>query len=200
MTHATIFNAPPNAGKDHAAKFCKEYLDYGYAASTHQFKEKLFELVMAIYCVEEETFFSFYDDRILKETPMVLFGGLSPRQAMIKVSEEVIKPVYGKEYFGKAVAETVRNENCDFVFFSDGGFLDEIFPLLKVCDTVDIVRLTRPGCSFDGDSRTYINIEDVVEIDQICMYDIDNDGTAEDFDKKLVSYLEEVLQDYENVN
>jgi hypothetical protein len=88
---------------------------------------------------------------------MAEFGGLSVRQAMIKVSEEVIKPVYGKNYFGESAAKTLAEGKLNI--FSDSGFMEELIPIRnKVgAENILLIRLIREGCTFKGDSRGYLD-------------------------------------------
>ena len=82
-----------------------------YLAQKHQdvlhleFKTKLIALVKEIYFIDDEQWQSIYTNE-LKDIPMALFENKSPRQALIYVSEKVIKPKFGKDYFGKAAAHT----------------------------------------------------------------------------------------------
>lgn len=159
-----ILNGPPGSGKDTIGDMLQDALhdiiyndrmlkQYDYERVTiNQFKEKLFELTMAIYSVGYETFFELYNDRKLKETPSHLFNGLSPRQAMIHVSENVIKPSFGQNYFGEAAAKILEN---GINIFTDGGFDDELIPI-KEKSFVYVIHLYRDGHTFKNDSRNYI--------------------------------------------
>jgi hypothetical protein len=152
-----IFNGPPGSGKDEACHFLKT--NYGYKHL--QFKDQLFKETFKFFGVSEEWFMKGYNDRSTKETPVpqlkVHGSTLSRRDAMIHVSENVIKPKHGKDYFGVKTAERVDPEldHC----FSDGGFIEEIHPLINRVgqENIYIVQLYRTGCSFSSDSRNYIN-------------------------------------------
>lgn len=166
-----IFNGPPGSGKDEACNYM-----LGVFNCVHMmFKDKLFELVLAIYNVDHEEFFELYNNRETKEEPTCLLRGESPRSAMIKVSEEIIKPNLGKDYFGLAAAENMPTHGM--VVFSDGGFDEELGPVYDECDgNMYIVRLHRDGCNYDNDSRSYIESFRDAKI-----FDIDNNGTLDDF-------------------
>ena len=83
------------------------------------------------------------------------------RQALIHVSENVCKPKYGRDYFGKLAANRIRAGReidslaCKNIVFSDGGFVEEVLSLVDIDDVV-VVRLKGRG-SFLGDSRSYLN-------------------------------------------
>lgn len=149
---AVVFNGPPGSGKD---EICKQLIKNSKHVFHKMFKEKLLELTMAVYNIYDDRFFAIYDDRIQKETPREEFGGLSIRQAMIKVSEEVIKPVFGKKYFGDMAA---KNLELGYNLFSDGGFPDELDGIYeRTKGNMIIIQLEREGCDFSSDSRNYIN-------------------------------------------
>lgn len=151
MTKVIILNGAPNCGKDIAAQALAECDGFAHK----EFKTKLFELTKAIYSVTEDQWDQMYT-RENKESGFENLDGLSPRQALIKVSEEVIKPNYGQDYFGKSA---VRNlEAGQINVFSDGGFVEELVPLVEAVglDNVLVIQINRQGCSFDGDSRDYL--------------------------------------------
>lgn len=166
-----IFNGPPGSGKDEACHFLKT--NYGY---THvEFKDQLFKETFKFFGVSKGWFMKGYTDRSMKETPVpeLKINGvsLSRRDAMIYVSEQFIKPKYGKDYFGAKTAEKIdpSSNYC----FSDGGFVEEIHPLINKVgrDKICIVQLYRTGCSFSSDSRNYI---DGVLIEELGIKDSDS--------------------------
>lgn len=177
-TKVLIINGPPNSGKDELANIL--VLRYGYVRK-REFKEKLFELVKSIYSVSDKVFNDIYTDRTKKEIGNPIFDGLSVRAAMIKVSEQVIKPVYGNQYFGRAAARMLVEGSLNV--FSDGGFEDENIPLIEKVgiENFKIIRLERDGCNFDNDSRCYLPNHD---------YLIKNNGSMKDLHKKGYDLVE----------
>lgn len=189
-----IFNGPPGSGKDQACSFLQEEYKFKHL----RMKDQLFIDTVEYYGVDLDWFMSDYSDRIMKETPRDELNGLSKRQALIHVSEKVKKPLYGKDYYGKQVLKKI-----DFVSsycFSDGGFVEEIFPLINTIesDKICLVQLYRYGCSFSSDSRTYIHgnlIEDFGFPGEnnpeykpdipIRMYRICNNSSISDFHKNI---------------
>jgi hypothetical protein len=148
-----IFNGPPGSGKDEACQF----LAFLYGFKHMSFKDKLFEETIKFFGVSREWFFQGYEGRSKKETPEELLNGLSRREALIFVSEDIIKPRYGSDYFGKVAAENI--DSVSDYCFSDGGFIDEITPIINRIgkNNMCIVQLYRQGCCFKNDSRNYIN-------------------------------------------
>ena len=187
-----ILNAPASCGKDVTAEYLVENLEN----TAHcEFKGQLFKLTKLIYQVSDKLWDSLYT-RELKEVPSTYLEGLSPRQALIKVSEGVIKPNYGKDYFGKAALKQALNSHNNFgsnlCVFSDGGFIEELKPMLDYLgkDNILIVRIHREGYTFEGDSRNYLPDSD--DYNTINIY---NNGTLEELFLKAKSIVGEFVGD-----
>lgn len=159
-----ILNGPPNCGKDTLADALSD------VAVKVEFKHALYKET-AKYCkVDLSHFTNLATNRSTKEKYIHMLG-CTPRGALIHVSENIIKPQYGKQFFGKALARTISQRPWASAFVvSDGGFDEEIEPLHDV-GKVLIVRVLRDGCSFEGDSRKYLD-------NPICV--LDNNGTVEE--------------------
>lgn len=158
MKQIIILNGPPGCGKDTIA----EKLGY----PTAMFKEQLYKSTAEYFELKLHLAMEYFTDRELKEKNSILFEGYSPRGALIHVSEDIIKPKYGKGFFGRQLANKALRilETADTVIVTDGGFIEEVE---EVCDQIDrtgsnvkvkIVQITRPDCSFEGDSRNYIEV------------------------------------------
>lgn len=147
-----IFNGPPGSGKDEASMFMQ---CLGFHPLS--FKHQLFKETMRHFCVDKNWFMLGYEDRKQKEKPEPLLEGMSRREAMIFVSEGIIKPMYGSSYFGDQVASKIKYSK-DYVI-SDGGFLDELMPIINKigCENILIIQLVRDNCTFSNDSRRYFN-------------------------------------------
>lgn len=152
-----ILNAPPGAGKDTIGKIIA--VRSPRYVTLRSFKEPMFEIAKAMLGDYRFSLFMLaYEDRERKEKAQPFLNGKSPRQFMIWISEEVIKPQFGEQYFGTRFAEKARDSHVD-VIATDGGFPEEIKPLISAGLEVHICRLHRSGYTFEGDSRNYINLE-----------------------------------------
>lgn len=156
-----ILNGPPNSGKDTLASF----MTVKYGAQWLQFKDKLFELAMSISNIDNYTWYERYNNRQLKDAPWDMLGNLSQREFLIKISEEWVKPIFGKDYFGKMSKHKIDEISSTPTFvpknifvFSDGGFIEEINALKDDDTQIIIIHLYRTNTSFNNDSRTYITI------------------------------------------
>lgn len=156
-TKAFILNAPPRSGKDSL----KDYMIENTAAGEYMFKAKLFAIAYVSGNFTPTEWQSVWIPRYesdLKDEPWERLGGLSQRQYLIKISEEWIKPTFGNDYFGICLADSIRTDNLDLAIISDGGFPDEVQPLIDILgkENVFILQWNKKGCSFDNDSRNYI--------------------------------------------
>jgi hypothetical protein len=147
-----IFNGPPGSGKDEAASYFKRC---GFKHLS--FKYVLFQETISFFGVDEKWFMDGYNDRAVKERPEELLEGMSRREAMIYVSEDITKPALGKDIFGVCVAREIE-DGKDYCI-SDGGFEEELLPLINRvgADNIVLVQLTREGCDYSSDSRRYFN-------------------------------------------
>ena len=148
-----IFNGPPASGKDEAASLYKEKYGFGNLS----FKYQLFKETIKHFDVDERWFMEGYNDRTQKEKSEFALQGMSRREAMIHVSEDIIKPKKGLDYFGKSVAEEI--EVGKNYALADGGFVEELEPIIEKvgAENIVIVQLTREGCDYSSDSRKYFN-------------------------------------------
>lgn len=151
-TVSIIFNGPPSSGKDTVCDHLLEY--YGDGTVNHlRFKDQLFTSTCSHYGISYGEFMMNYTTE-KKNLSHEKLGGLSPREALIHVSEDICKPKYGKDYFGQQSAKRLQENKVNV--FSDGGFLEEINPIYDASDYLLIVQLYRTGCTFEGDSRSYV--------------------------------------------
>jgi len=161
-----ILNAPPNTGKDYIAELmCKLHADI----IQQMFKDSLYAETAKFFDVPEDTLREWCADRFTKEQSSPHLGHRSPREALIYASEDLLKPVYGRTYFGDKLAERVHQSPFNVHVVSDGGFEDELTPLYDAGYKVILVRMERKGCDFGRDSRRYLSRPD---------YTVYNNGNA----------------------
>lgn len=195
-----LFNGPPRSGKDAGADYFKK--NYGWKHLS--FKYQLYKETCNYFGCDYNWFMNRYDDRSVKEVPHMDLGHMSCREAMIYVSEKVVKPKRGLDYFGQLVANEI-DLTKDYAI-SDGGFVDELIPVVEKVGSKNfvLVQLTRDGEDYSSDSRRYfqgsrIEHEYVLgnkytEIDNkyvlpqvfdVNMYRIHNNGSLQDFNNTL---------------
>jgi hypothetical protein len=95
-----------------------------------------------------------------------LYIPLSCRNAMIYVSECVMKVMQGSNYFGVARVNSVLNSSKQIIIddssaaFNVNGEIraDEVYPLIDAIgqENILLLRIHRDGCTFEADSRRYV--------------------------------------------
>lgn len=150
-TKIILLNGPPGCGKDTAADLIAK--DFG--AIKLEFKDSLHREVCAHFGLNYAEWIRDYDDRELKETPRADLGGRTPRQAMIYVSEELLKPKFGDACFALRTLDRMRRDALHVV--SDCGFQSEVDTMVRSDFDVLVIKMRREGCSFAGDSRDYVD-------------------------------------------
>jgi len=143
-----ILNGPPGIGKDTLAALLVEAKPL-----THlEFKTPLYKDTAAHFGVDLAAFTTAATSRLQKGN--VLMQGLTPREMLIHVSEEIKKPLYGSDHYGKMACKPALKCGTNIIF-SDGGFADEVH-VLEAYFHVVVIRLHRRGFDFTGDSRSYV--------------------------------------------
>jgi len=152
MKTVIILNAPPHSCKDTLANIMVQQC----AATKQEFKTALYHETAKFYDMDLDLLIACATERTEKDDKDGFFFklyGVTPRDALINVSENVIKPNKGLDYFGIKAAKNL-SEGLN-VFSDGGGWLPEIKPVIQVADKVLICRLYRHGFTFDNDSRQY---------------------------------------------
>lgn len=147
MSKVVILNGPPGVGKDTLGSYLCEL---GYEKA--EFKESLYEST-AFHCdIDINLLKRIASNRDTKDKPSFWLRGATPREALIHVSENIMKPKYGSRVFGETLAEICHNYT--HVVVTDGGFKEEMQAVEDSHELI-VIRLHRNGCTFDGDSRSY---------------------------------------------
>lgn len=215
MTKVIIFNSNvPRSGKNTCAKILSEWAeDKGYSYQTPEFKDKLIELTATTLGISVEEFLDGYDmlakdyvaehknDHTITDNfhlykkewwkDVKLYGlgnkRVSKREALIHVSENVIKPHFGEDYFGKALANSI-SPMVDFAFVADGGFVAEVEAVVQEVGlgNVLIVNLYRDVKNPAKDSRKLLNGEDFHWTLEPEFVKVENNGTIEELKQQLM--------------
>lgn len=183
MAKVIIFNGAPRSGKDALGSIIiKEY-----EAEHLQYKDALIDLTKRFYQVSDEAWDNMY--KWDKDKVYSCFGIKSPRQALIHVSENVIKPVFGKRVFGEILAERLSRYSPDIYVVTDSGFKDELEPVIEQVgvENVLVIRLHREGCTYKGDSRGFIKDEWFKDLRII---DFVNDKPLKECAEELTQYID----------
>lgn len=150
-----VLNGCPMSGKD----FIGNKLSKMFTPSPVmvKFRTHVDELLCERLGISEEELME-WDKRENKDTlrPDKLLG-MTLREARIHQSEVLTKPVLGKDYFGRVVAERIetyhKTHGAAIYIITDGGFYDEVKHLFNDNTDVYLYTLSRNGTDWKGDSR-----------------------------------------------
>ena len=191
MKQLLILNAPPRAGKDTIA-------DHLEGWHRREFKGNLIDTALQMALMSYVEWNGRYDLEAagglwMKDIPWGRLGGLSQRQYLIWLSEKIMKPLFGKSVFGQRFKDDLDFESdmCGRYRFvaPDGGFVEEVQPFLDDPEwEVIIVRLSRVGCTFEGDSRNYLSNISQHEVD------IENNTTIVDAIRKIEQFTKHIKE------
>ena len=183
-----LINGPPSSGKDTAAMFMKKYL----LGSVREYKMSttLKSGLQTLLGLEQEDW-----NRMLaygaKDEPQLPLD-ITPREALIKLSEDYMKVLFGEDIFGHiAVRRLKRMVSADHILITDIGFTYEVIPILEEFGSkkIRILKLSRPNCNYKKDSRSYLNTDSLKMTPYVA--DINNQYDLELFDAQVKSILKE---------
>jgi hypothetical protein len=192
-----LINGTKQSGKDTASNHIDyEFSNISFDVLQCKFAAPMFSSIPVMFSIPLGEWMVMYADE--KETPSHRLMGMSPRQAMIWLSEEVIKPKFGKAFYGDLAKNRINDSTThDLVVFSDSGFVEEAKVIVDEfgSDNVYLVRLERTGHSFVGDSRSYILPEEI-GIDPIDnFFIVENDTDETSFTNKITEVTTMILGD-----
>ncbi|AZF88091.1 deoxynucleoside monophosphate kinase [Pectobacterium phage Arno160] len=174
-----LLNGPIGSGKDTiGAALFRALVQRGCRVRMASFKAAIWEVLGRHFGLTTEQVKHLqcaHDNRVLKERPQALLYGRSTREALIYISEEVVKPNCGVDYFGRQVADYLQvderyNDPFDFAIITDSGFIEELQPVAHRYSSY-VFRLMGRG-TFEGDSRRYLEWAECVEAGVLAMKDI----------------------------
>jgi hypothetical protein len=223
MSKMILFNSPKNVGKSKAIEYLNSK---GLSLISAECKEALHNLTMTLFGVSPERYWEIYYARELKEVPLPEFSMTLPhnevcklseivgrwvakaefgsykyseltiREAMIYVSEVIIKPRWGQDWFGQERIRSMKLKQfyvpAGEVLFTDDScaFVEELEPLIEYLgqENILLLRIHRDGFTFDGDSRNYI--PDGVINNTV---NINNNSTEQEFYNKVEVVVREFI-------
>lgn len=171
-----LFNGPPGSGKDSLSEDINRFIKNG---TIEKFAKPLKTVAKELYCHGDQALFDLMDAQGTKDKPDDIFLGETCRNVQIAISETYAKPLHGERVFGKLLASRIKaavaNNNNAYqpVFLiSDSGFRQEAEELVEQfgAESILLFRIHREGKTYKGDSRSYINLDDL----NVRSYDIRN--------------------------
>ena len=166
MTKIILINGPAGSGKDTVASNLLTALPAG-TAEIVKFAAPLKATAITLYCNgDSRKFYEFDNDQEKKNKPSAQFLGKSCRQVQIDLSESYMKPMHGQTVFGELLRnyiDTQSDKGVETFLVSDSGFRPEAEVLVDYFgpQNVLLIRLHREGHTYEGDSRNYIDLDDL---------------------------------------
>lgn len=164
MTHKIILiNGPPGSGKDTAGHILRRTFNVRLYKMSRPLKEGLREFFGIDPDVMRRSVEP-YKDQVIYAHSVDIFNGLSWRQMQISLSETWAKPLLGKDILGRlAVTHLRQPTGLDMTVITDTGFREETLPIVQAfgVNNILLIQLTRKDCTFEGDSRSYIELDDL---------------------------------------
>jgi hypothetical protein len=148
-------NGPPRCGKDTAVNALVRDL----GGVPLKLAQPLREAVPAMFQMDLYRWTQALEQS--KEDPCDDLCGMSPRAAMIWLSELVMKPAFGVDVFGQIAARRIvstSHQHQSVFWISDCGFDAEMVPIGEAVgwENTALLQIDRPGCDFSNDSRSYV--------------------------------------------
>lgn len=147
-----LLNGPPGSGKDAIA----EILVHNCNGINLKYAQPLRNIVTSFFNINERELDDLKNKPIDKNKSNYRF-----RDFMIDVSENVIKPNLGQDWFAEKLVSRIKSKFYDekLVVISDLGFLKELEVLyngLKSFYEFELWQIYRSGKDFSKDSRKYV--------------------------------------------
>lgn len=159
-----LLNGPPRCGKDTAARALTTLFR---SAVRIGFADHLKVATHAAYGLFDDDGrplpYAYFET--VKDEPTSKFFGLTPRAAYIAHSETYMKAHHGQRVFGTLWCRAARRAEAPIVVVPDSGFSEEASEVVDNfgARNVLLIRIERPGCTFAGDSRSYIGLPSVTQ-------------------------------------
>lgn len=184
-----LFNGPRHSGKDEAVNYCVE----AFGARPFKMSAPLKLAIKALFCLSDEEVNHL---EATKTQPSSLLFGKSYVEVQISLSEEWGKVQWGRDFFGRIAARSIKrwvdySMDAGMYVCSDSGFEEESWPVINAIfgkSNTLLVKLSRPGKSFEGDSRSYVDLEGVMAVD------IANNGDLASYHKELHQVIEALVR------
>ena len=180
-----LVSGPARAGKNRAATCLSDRLGGDHFALSNLLKR----MTHVHYGMGEDLPPLHFEDT--KDQAAPEFDGLSPRQAYIRYSEEIMKPQRGNGYLGLIAAQRVeKNRSKGMISIVSGvGFEDEVLPMIKAAGAWNTLHISiRPAGGSGGraiDSRNPLFLERL-GVDTVELRNLNCEQFIEDLEQSLV--------------
>lgn len=167
MKRLVLLNGPPRCGKDTLGRELAKLMSVSLVKNT----APMDHAIQSMFCISELEWSVIREKE--KDVPREQFNGLSLRQVLISFSEDWAKAKFGQGVFGRIGVSALSTSRLNVC--TDSGFAVEATEYVKALGpkAVLLFHVHREGTSFDGDSRSFIDVPGLTPIR------LDNNGTPE---------------------
>ena len=150
-----LLNGPPGCGKDTIAKIIKKKI----GSRDYKLSKPLKDAFSGLFAVHGQLLHELLEER--KDAKFWVDSKMTPREILIALSEEFIKPRFGDDFFGHIAAVALHQLAGKHKTISDCGFNAEVPPIADAFgyNEVKAILINRPDCEWDSrESLNYKNI------------------------------------------
>lgn len=179
-----LLNGPPRCGKDTVVRELVQYIKFRHMKFAMPMK-RAFAALLDITEGQLEDFKDVQSPLLQRAGTTQKDGRDTVREGLISFSEDWAKQRYGEDFFGRAFWQHAKNSAEQLIVASDCGFREEVERVISNAGRRNcvLIRIHRDGCTFDGDSRSYMP-------DGLCeIWDINNNGTMHLFTMKVLRVI-----------
>lgn len=185
-----FFNGPRRSGKDTLGNYIFSQFP---GCRLMKFASPLKQIAKIMSSINEKQFQEFEKPNSLEKlAPNPQLFDRSWVELLITISEQCLKPVFGKSIFGDIAARQLvgYTTSAHFTVFTDSGFVEEAIPIVDIFgkQNCHLVHIVRPDHTFDGDSRSYW------ELDTINHHTIQNLYDLELFKQQGVRLINKIME------
>lgn len=192
LKHVVFLNGSPRSGKDTFAEIAIDLFGDKVRMATTKFAQPLRDAVCALFDLKNEEVELWKTNLVggfANEEGETYYTG---RDVMIALSEQVVKPMLDRGFFARRAAETALNSNAEIVIVTDAGFDYEVAAFIDAVNwgaicKFSLVHIHREGCTFEGDSRNYIGLNDDIAYHAVV------NTTIPEFTKSVESIMSEIV-------
>lgn len=188
---AVLFNGPPRSGKDTSTEILLNLIsDIDISSDVLKFTKPVKDITHKLYGLERYSHDYFED---VKDTPLDVFNGKTPREAYIETSTS-FREKYGFDFFAKKFVEMIDNSDKQLIVNMDVGYDYEAEAVVNALgvDNVLICKIHRIGHDFSNDCRSFVNINGVKETE--IYNNSDKDMLRHEINKAIIPWLTDSLK------
>ena len=148
-----LMNGPPGSGKDMAATFFKKDLPNAAELKMSKPLKDCFRTMFNFGDIQSRTMLN-----ELKDQSQAALNGLTPREVQILLYDWM-RNLFGDDVLAQAFIREINITPANYIIVTDGGMQVEDDALVNHIGrkSVKCIQLSRPGCNFDKDSRSYLD-------------------------------------------